>query len=189
MTDPARVTMVALLVQTALGVAGWFGAAAGPWPLRFGARPLASVAVGMGVGAALAALMQWLLTRPPAWIEALRRTVDDQLVPTVGRLGPGQIVLVSVAAGIGEELCFRGWLQPLAGPLVASLAFGAAHVAGVRTLALGVWATIMGGVLGALVGPTGGIGASMTAHTCYDLLAFQYLRRRAAGDAGGGEGW
>ena len=30
MTDPARFTMVALLVQTALGVAGWFGATAGP---------------------------------------------------------------------------------------------------------------------------------------------------------------
>ena len=85
MTDPARFTMVALLVQTALGVAGWFGAAAGPWPVRFGARPLASVAVGVGVGAALAALMRWLLARQPAWMEALRRTVDDQLVQ--GRAG------------------------------------------------------------------------------------------------------
>lgn len=189
MTDPARFTAVALVVQAGLGTLGWFGAAALPAPVRFGPRPVMSVAIGLGVGAALGGLMRWLLSRQPTWLALLSRSIDEQLVPTVGRLGPGQIVLVSLAAGVGEELCFRGWLQPLLGPAVASLAFGAAHVAGMRTWPLGAWATVMGGALGALVTPTGGLGASMTAHACYDLIAFQYLRTRAPGGVDGRDGW
>lgn len=189
MTDPARFTRVALVVQVTLGVAGWYGAAAIAAPVRFGTRPLASVAIGLGVGAALGGLVRALFARQPEWLAGLRQALDDQLVPTVGRLGPGQIVVVSLAAGVGEELCFRGWLQPLLGPVVAALAFGAAHVGGVRALPFGAWATVMGGTLGALVAPTGGLGASMTAHACYDLIAFQYLRTRAHASVDGGDGW
>lgn len=189
MTDPDRFTRVAVVVQAVLGAAGWYGATAIGAPVRFGPRPLASLAIGVGVGATLGALVRALFARQPSWLASLRRTVDEQLVPTVGRLGTGQIVVVSLAAGVGEELCFRGWLQPLVGALPASLVFGAAHVAGVRTLPLGAWATVMGGALGALVAPTGGLGASMTAHACYDLIAFQYLRTRALASADGRDGW
>ena len=79
----------------------------------------------------------------------------------------------SIAPAVGPETVIVPMLNGHAHFAALDAKFGAAHVAGVRTLALGAWATIMGGVLGALVGPTGGIGASMTAHTCYDLLAFQ----------------
>ena len=89
-----------------------------------------------------------------------------------------------MAAGVGEELFFRGFLQPLAGVVAAALAFGAAHVAGARMVAFGVWAAAMGLVLGGLAVATGGIVAPMTAHACYDVLAFNYLsaqgRRRTS---------
>ncbi|MFN8644429.1 MAG: CPBP family intramembrane glutamic endopeptidase [Candidatus Binatia bacterium] len=189
MSASVRLTVVALGVQAALAALGWLGASMAQVPVRFGARPLVSVAVGVGVAAMLAAVNLWTLTAPVAAFRPLRAAVEDLLVPTFGRFAPGQILLVSLAAGVGEELCFRGWLQPVFGAVAAALAFGAAHVAGVRTLALGAWATAMGLVLGGLVGPTGGLGASMTAHACYDMLAFQYLRRLAGAAAGGRAGW
>ena len=114
----------------------------------------------------------------------MRTAVDEVLVPTFAHLTPPQIVVVSLAAGVGEELFFRGWLQAVVGWLPASLAFGLAHVAGARMLAFGAWATGMGAVLGGLALATGGLLAPVTAHACYDMLAFQYLgaaaRRRAA---------
>ena len=105
-------------------------------------------------------------------------------MPTFSILSTPQIVLVSMAAGVGEELLFRGWLQAVVGWAPASLAFGLAHVAGVRMFAFGLWATGMGLVLGGLALATGGLLASMIAHACYDVLAFHYLgetaRRRGA---------
>ena len=89
----------------------------------------------------------------------MRMAIDEVLIPTFVGLSRSQIVGLSVAAGIGEELFFRGFLQPVAGLLAASLAFGAAHVAGARMLAFGVWAAGMGLVLGGLVIATGGIVA------------------------------
>jgi len=100
-------------------------------------------------------------------------------VPTFSVLGSWQIVVVSVAAGVGEELFFRGWLQPVFGLTAASVAFGLAHVAGSRMLAFGVWAAGMGVVMGGLALATGGILAPVTAHACYDVLAFHYLGAEA----------
>ncbi|HUU36549.1 MAG TPA: CPBP family intramembrane glutamic endopeptidase, partial [Vicinamibacterales bacterium] len=109
----------------------------------------------------------------------IRAAVDEVLVPTFSVLGSWQIVVVSVAAGVGEELFFRGWLQPVFGLTAASVAFGLAHVAGSRMLAFGVWAAGMGVVMGGLALATGGILAPVTAHACYDVLAFHYLGAEA----------
>jgi membrane protease YdiL (CAAX protease family) len=117
--------------------------------------------------------------------------VDDVLVPTFGGLSGTQIALVSLAAAVGEEILFRGWLQPLIGWMPAALVFGAAHVAGARMLAFGAWATGMGLVLGGLAIATGGLLASMIAHAGYDLAAFHYvvaLARSAPRQRGRDEG-
>ena len=85
------------------------------------------------------------------------------------------IVIVSMAAGLGEELMFRGCLQPLLGLVPAAVVFGLAHVAGARMAAFGLWATGMGLVLGVLTAMTGGLLAAVVAHACYDMMAFHYL--------------
>ncbi len=134
---------------------------------------------GVAVGGILAAVNLRLLHQPVGPWRRVRAAVDDVLVPTFAVLTTWQIVVVSVAAGIGEELFFRGWLQPMVGLPMASVAFGLAHVAGARMLAFGVWAAGMGVVLGGLALATGGVLASMTAHACYDVLAFHYLGAEA----------
>ena len=61
-----------------------------------------------------------------------------------------------MAAGLGEEWLFRGVLQPLVGLVAASVLFGLAHVGGRTMLPFGVWASVMGLVLGGLAIVTGG---------------------------------
>jgi uncharacterized protein len=170
----SRLMPVVLSTQAGLAVAAVLGAQVAGVRFAWG-RPVRDVAVGVLAAAALAAANLGLLARPRGPWRAIRAAVDEVLVPTFVGLSRAQIVVLSLAAGIGEELFFRGFLQPLAGVVAAALAFGAAHVAGARMVSFGVWAAGMGLILGGLAVITGGIVASITAHACYDVLAFNYL--------------
>jgi membrane protease YdiL (CAAX protease family) len=179
----SRLLSVVLATQAGLAVAAVAGARVAGVALSWG-DPLRDAAIGALVAVALAAANLALIERPVGPLRALRDAVDEVLVPTFGGVTRPQILAISAAAAIGEELFFRGFLQPVAGLLAASLAFGAAHVAGARMVVFGVWAAVMGLVLGGLVVATGGISASISAHACYDVLAFTYLgaqgRRQAS---------
>lgn len=187
MTPSARLTVVAVLTQSGLAGVALLGASLAGVPIAWGLdQPLRAALIGLLVAALLAAVNLWLLERRAGLWRRVRVAVDEVLVPTFSVLGSGQIVAVSLAAGIGEELFFRGWLQPLIGVAPAALAFGLAHVAGSRMLAFGAWAAGMGVVMGGLAAATGGILASMTAHACYDVLAFHYLGAAARRQSGQG---
>jgi membrane protease YdiL (CAAX protease family) len=182
-----RLTVVALVTQAALGAIGLGAAALGGIRLAWGVeRPVAGVLAGGLAAGVLAWLNYRWLHHPTGMFRHVRTVVDDVLVPTFGELSGVQIAFVSLAAALGEEIFFRGWLQPVIGWVPAAVVFGAAHVAGARMLALGVWATGMGLVLGGLVIVTGGLLASMIAHACYDMAAFRYLVEvaRLRGDEG-----
>lgn len=186
MIPASRLMPVVLTTQAGLAAAAVLGAQAAG--VRFSAgRPVRDVLIGILVAGAMAAVNLALLERPFGPWAAMRAAVDEVLVPTFVGLGRWQIVTVSAAAGVGEELFFRGFLQPLAGVLAAAVAFGAAHVAGARMVAFGVWAAGMGLVLGGLAEATGGVVAPITAHACYDVLAFSYLgaEGRRRGDVQG----
>lgn len=186
MTPAARLTVVAVATQAGLGAAGLIAAGAARVPVRWGfERPVVGLFAGLLVAALLAATNYRWLHAPTGVFTRVRSAVDEVLVPTFAILSPPQIVAVSLAAGLGEELFFRGWLQAVIGWVPAALAFGVAHIAGARMLAFGVWATGMGLVLGGLALATGGLLAPVTAHACYDMLAFHYLgtaARRRAGE-------
>ena len=66
--------------------------------------------------------MGWTSTLPPAalffWMiqsswepAALRRVVQEQLMPLLGEVTFFQIILLSALAGIGEEVLFRGVIE------------------------------------------------------------------------------
>ena len=97
-----------------------------------------------------------------AAIRSVRRLYVEALKPLFGGLGPVGIVTISLAAGLGEELFFRGVLQPELGLVAASVIFGALHggawragrvdrrpgrtdhTGGPGTLAFGCWVAVMG---------------------------------------------
>ena len=151
MIPSARLVPVVLATQAGLAGAAVLGAQVAGVRFAWG-HPVRDVLLGGLVAAALAAANLGLLERPSSLWRPMRAAVDEVLIPTFVGLSRGQVVILSVAAGVGEELFFRGFLQPLAGVVAAALAFGAAHVAGARMVAFGVWAAAMGLVLGGLVG-------------------------------------
>lgn len=176
MSPAARLTTVALLTQAALAVAGLLAASLVGRPISWGfERWWLGVLVGLATAAGLGWANYRGLHAPVGVFHGVKAVVDDVLAPTFGILSSRQMAMVSIAAGVGEEVFFRGWLQPAVGWVPASLVFGAAHVAGARMFALGLWATGMGLALGAVAWLTGGVLASTIAHACYDLAAFHYL--------------
>ncbi len=95
-----------------------------------------------------------------------------------------ELALISLIAGIGEELLFRGlvqdglatWLGGTVGICVgvaaSSLVFGLAHA---LTTTYAVLATLVGVYLGILFLLTGNLLAPIAAHAVYDFLALIYL--------------
>ena len=178
--SPRRIFGLALGTQSLLIFAAWFISrgmkVAPPW-----GDPVKDTAIGLAAALVLAVVNYVLLTRAPAnWIvNGVRAVYDELLVPLFSGLGPASIIVLGAAAGLGEEWLFRGVLQPVVGLLAASAAFGLAHIGGLKMLPFGVWASVMGLVMGGLAIATGGLIAPIVAHGVYDMLALEYIRRGA----------
>ena len=123
------------------------------------------------------------LAPPIQPVRAIRRLYRETLRPVFAVLRPLEIVGVSLAAGVGEELLFRGAVQAEFGLVVASGLFGLAHIGGRSSVVFGLWVVVMGFGLGWLVHATGGLLAPVVAHTAYDAAAISYIRWDAGIDA------
>jgi membrane protease YdiL (CAAX protease family) len=200
-SDRVRRTLVlALLLEGGLGALalaiGWLvgvRTAAGLWLAGSPTDVLRQAGVGcLAVGPLLLVLVatEWL---PIAALRRLKRLVQTQLVPHFRGFSWWQLALVSLAAGWGEELLFRGliqdglrqWLLAAGVPhtasellalLVASALFGLAHCVSVDYLVL---AAVVGVYLGVLFSRTENLLVPMVAHAGYDFLALVYLLRTA----------
>ncbi len=95
------------------------------------------------------------------------------------------MALLSIVAGIGEELLFRGVLQTaldrhfpvLVAIALPSFLFGALHA---RTLFYAVAAGIAGAYFGILFWGTGSLFAPIVTHAAYDYIALEWARRAIA---------
>src|SRR5690606_280534 len=94
------------------------------------------------------------------------------------QLNTVQIVFVSICAGIGEELLFRGAIQPVAGIFITSLVFVALHgylnPFNPRIIVYGVFMTFFIIFLGYLTERLG-ILSSIVAHTVIDIYLLRKL--------------
>lgn len=75
---------------------------------------------------ATAGLLVVGLTQLSLRIEAVRN-LNNELKAMLGTPGTGAITVLAVSSSIGEELLFRGALQPMLGLLVTSVIFAALH--------------------------------------------------------------
>jgi uncharacterized protein len=122
-------------------------------------------------------------------LPALRK-ISDELAPRlVDGARRGDLVLVSVFSGVGEEAFFRGALQPMLGLVVTSILFGALHVGPDRRyLAWTLWAVGAGFLFGFLYEWTGGLLAPMSAHVLHNaatLLLWKQSRLKRSRAIGG----
>ena len=136
------------------------------------------VIIGSMAAAGLGAANYYLLCGAPdiAGVRSIRRLYVEGLRPIFRNLSATEIAVISLVAGIGEELLFRGVLQTEMGLLPASVIFGLLHMGGSGTLVFGCWVMLMGGVLGGLAIWTGGLLAPIVAHALYDAAAMSFIR-------------
>src|SRR5919199_5999945 len=101
------------------------------------------------------------------------RKISDELAPRlVDGAKRGDLVLVSVFSGIGEEAFFRGALQPELGLVATSILFGTLHVGPDRRyLAWTLWAVGVGFLFGFLYEWAGSLLAPTTAHVLHNAAA------------------
>ena len=91
-----------------------------------------------------------------------------------------QILFLSVCAGLGEEILFRGYFQTEFGIHVASIIFGALHSLSVTYFLI---ATAMGYYLGYVFNVTESIWVVIGIHALYDFMALMILRRLKSEDS------
>jgi hypothetical protein len=119
-------------------------------------------------------------------IERLRQLVDQFTHAMFRESRWWELALVCVAAGVGEEVFFRGtlqawisgWTNPYVALLAVSIAFGLLHAI---TPTYFILATLIGLYLGALALVYDDLIAPIVAHTVYDFVALVYAQRRVRG--------
>jgi membrane protease YdiL (CAAX protease family) len=129
--------------------------------------------IGVAVGLAVVFLSRLAVTRF-TWARQLHRDFRG----IVGDLPGREILLLAIASAIGEELLFRGALQPWLGLGIASLIFALLHIGpGLRFLPWTVSALVMGLVFGLLARDLGDLGAPIAAHFTINFLNLRYIVR------------
>ncbi|QDT06843.1 CAAX amino terminal protease self- immunity [Rubripirellula lacrimiformis] len=150
--------------------------------------PIAS-GIGYGFLAAFPMLAAIEVLRRIPWepVRALERLNDDGAVAALLQLRTSEMIVISLCAGIGEELLFRGWLMYwiadgwtmaqsadssptvaiVAGLIVSSIAFGLVHPLTKLYIAV---AAVMGVYFGVLLMYSGNLLVPIVAHATYDAL-------------------
>lgn len=122
--------------------------------------------------------LQWM----PRLMPEVCRIVDELLVPLFRECTVWQLAMLSLAAGFGEELLFRGlvqggasqWLGPWGGLAVASVLFGMAHALNREYFFL---TTGMGIYLGGLWMFSDSLLLVVVTHAVYDFLVLVLMVR------------
>ena len=199
--NPQNFLLVSVLLELGLGllalVFGWIW---GPDPRALVPRYDQAAAIGWGLGLGILAavpilvvvqLIEYLPLEP---IRQLQKATEEKLVALMSGLNWAELGAVSLCAGVGEELLFRGWLMmSLAGPIegwdtpvliaavvLSSIAFGLAHPI---TPAYTVITGLIGVYLGMLLVWTENLLVPIAAHAFYDfvqlILATRIIRTKA----------
>ena len=164
-----------LLIWSIGAAAAWAGNASG-----FGAAEMGLVPIDPGIAAVwigaltLAAIAIAVAVRRLGWRES---EMLEWLLPETMR-ERALFVVLSISAGIGEELAYRAFLIPALtrasgsvalAVVVSSVAFGMVH--GYQQTSGAVRASLLGALLAVPMLVTGSVVPSMIAHALYDVIA------------------
>ena len=131
--------------------------------------------------------VMWLCIRfLPGPLRGVLHLIDEVVVPWFRGCRLWEFAVIAAFAGLGEEMLFRGVLQPaiadlftspaglVIGWVAASVLFGLLHWA---TTSYAVLATLIGLYLGGLWILTGNLLVPVMVHALYDFWALIYLVR------------
>lgn len=167
--DPLRclVGVYAGLTVVGLGMVG----VRGGWPaiLQLGPGHAAGESLAWGLSIATLTLSGTALTLGRAqWMRRLGRLVRRVFAP----ITPGRAVVLGIASAVGEEVLFRGGLQPWLGLPATSVIFGALHLLPPlrRNWPWSVFATVLGFALGWAYQRTGSLLGPIVAHALINAV-------------------
>jgi membrane protease YdiL (CAAX protease family) len=158
------------LIGIASGIGWWFRV-----------DPLAQLAwdwpgVFWGLAATVPMIVLFLAANrfPIGPLRPIKQFLHDAMGPSFIVCRWYDLLLLAIVAGIGEELLFRGALQPLIGIVWSNVLFGLLHLI---TLPYALLAGLMGGYLGWLLDHSENVLAPIITHGLYDFLAFLVIAR------------
>jgi len=119
---------------------------------------------------------------PVGPLRSIKRFTDETIRPLMMTCSLIDLLGISVLAGVGEELLFRGvlqeafggWVGPWAGIALAAVLFGLLHAV---TPSYAVLAAVMGAYLGLVFHFSDNLLAAIVAHAAYDFVALVWVTR------------
>ncbi len=161
-------------------ILGWL---LGHPPLKGFAWRLADAAWGTAAAVPLVILFLAMLRWPVGPLRAVREFCEEEVVPLFRDSYWSELALISLSAGVGEEMLFRGvfqasltdWVGMAWGLALASILFGVLHPISFSYIVI---AAFLGLYLGAIWYFNGNLLTVMVTHALYDFVALGYLIKR-----------
>jgi len=106
--------------------------------------------------------------------------IEGVVEPLAASLTLRSALLVSIAAGVGEEFFFRGFLLPLIGLIASSLAFSLTHFFFEikKYLGLCIIYTLIGVIFGLIFQYTNSLWVVVIFHSLYDFMALLFFKSK-----------
>lgn len=173
--------LIAILSEGSLVLLAWgIGALVGT--PAFDLIHVTGAAMGYGLLASvpMLAALAWVIRTAWPPLARFRGTIDEVVAPLFANSTVLDLLIISMLAGIGEEVLFRGVMQTALTGVVGlwlavvltSIVFGLAHFISVT---YAVYATVVGAYLGVLLIVFDNLLVPVVAHAAYDFLALIYL--------------
>jgi membrane protease YdiL (CAAX protease family) len=179
----AQVVWSAVLFEGGLGLLAWgLGWLLGQLPLAHFSWSVRDAALGASASLPLLVLFAGCVRWPVGPLRRIKQFSDEVVRPWFAPCTLLDLALISLAAGIGEEMLFRGLLQTIlgcwlglwGGIAAASVLFGLMHLI---TPTYALMAAAMGVYISCVQVATGNLLTVIVTHALYDLVALTYLVR------------
>lgn len=133
-------------------------------------RLSAASVLGTGVLIILSKHFEW-------WFPSYR-AIKGAMVQVLGRSTFTQSIYLALISSVGEEILFRGAIQPFVGVAICSLLFGLLHIGPSGDLSSwSIWAVAAGWLLGFLYDQTGSLWTPIATHALVNGISILNLRR------------
>jgi membrane protease YdiL (CAAX protease family) len=161
--------LIAILISAARGDIDIYRIEGTSTPLLMALSPLIGLALGLGM-----VFLSRLAVHRFDWA----RRLHNDFRQILGKLSAREILVLAVASSVGEELLFRGALQPIIGVWAQAVVFALLHIGpGLRFLPWTVSALAVGLLFGFLFQMTGDLGAPIVAHFAINYMNLHFIAR------------
>jgi hypothetical protein len=172
-----QIVRLAVLFEGGMAVLAYFIGLVTPYdPLDATVWDVAGLGFGIAASVPMLLFFAGCLLWPVGPLRSIKHFSDDVITPLFRRCTIGDLALISILAGFGEEMLFRGvlqaalcdWLGTWPGLAIASVIFGLFHPFTPFYILL---ATLVGAYLGAVWLWSENLLAPIIAHATYDFVA------------------